>query len=134
MNAYGLMRLLFISSLTLFLLLNLSCGSSSLIELDGIDDAAEVEVKVEQEVIVRLEGNPTTGYTWIVDDDVGGSLELKGEIEFESDSNLAGAGGFQILRFQAIKLGEGDLTLIYRRPFETGTDPLREFSVSVVVK
>ena len=132
MNAYALMRLLFISSLTLFLLLNLSCGSSSLIELDGIDDAAEVEVKVEQEVVVRLEGNPTTGYTWTVDDDVGGSLELKGE--FESDSNLAGAGGFQILRFQAIKLGKGDLTRIYRRPFETGTDPLREFSVSVVVK
>lgn len=35
-------------SLILLVFPILSCGSSSLIELDGDDDAAEVEVKVEQ--------------------------------------------------------------------------------------
>lgn len=83
---------------------------------------------------MKLQGNPMTGYTWAVDDDVVGSLELQGEIEFVADINLAGAGRIQARRFQAVKPGEGALPLIYHRPFETGTDPIREFSASVVVK
>jgi len=123
-----------ILSLTLVLLTILGCGSSNVIELDADDDAAEIEMEVEEEILVKLEANPTTGYTWAVDSDVDGSLRLVGEIEFESESNLAGAGGKQMLRFKALTPGEGNLTLIYHRPFEPDAEPLREFSVSVVVK
>lgn len=121
-------------SLTLALLTILGCGGSNVMELDADDDAAEIEMEVEQEVTVSLEANPTTGYTWALDSDVDGSLRLIGEIEFEAQSNLPGAGGVQKLRFKALTPGEGDLTLIYHRPFESDTDPLQEFSVSVIVK
>ncbi len=122
------------SALALVLLAAFACGGSNVVELDADDDAAEVEVEVEQEIVVKLEANPTTGYTWAVDSDVDGSLRLVGEVEFDAVSNLAGAGGIQTLRFKANATGEGDLTLIYHRPFEPDVEPLREFSVSVIVK
>jgi inhibitor of cysteine peptidase len=121
-------------SLTLVSLMFIACGSLNVIELNADDDATEIEMEVEQEVLVSLEANPTTGYIWAVDSDVDSSLWLVGEIEFESESNLAGAGGMQTLQFKALAPGEGDLTLIYHRPFEPDAEPLREFSVSVVVK
>ena len=55
-----------------------------------------------------------------------------GEIEFESDSELIGAGGIQTLRFEPSGSGETALELVYHRPWET-EDPLETFSVQVTV-
>ena len=121
-------------ALAFVLMAAFACGSTDVIELDADDDAAEIEIKTDQELVVTLEANITTGYTWAVDSDVDGSLQLVGEIEYESESNLIGGGGAQKLRFKAGAPGEGDLTLIYHQPFDTETEPAREFSVSVIVK
>jgi len=55
-----------------------------------------------------------------------------GKIEFAPESGLLGAPGKQILRFEAVGLGQSTLKLVYHRPWEKGVEPAREFSVQAV--
>jgi inhibitor of cysteine peptidase len=101
-----------------------------------IDDAGrEMQLKKGQTLVVTLEGNPTTGYSWEVaeplDDQV---LRLTGEPEFKAESEALGAGGVQILRFETVNAGKTTLKLAYRRSWEKGVEPLNTFSIQVVVR
>jgi inhibitor of cysteine peptidase len=102
----------------------------------GIDDNGhEVQLKKSQTLVVTLEANPTTGYSWEVaeplDEQV---LRQLGEPEFKVESDLMGAGGVQILRFEAVNAGKTTLKLVYHRPWEKGVEPLNTFSIQVVVR
>jgi inhibitor of cysteine peptidase len=101
-----------------------------------IDDAGrEMQLKKSQTLVVTLEGNPTTGYSWEVaeplDEQV---LRQAGEPEFKQESTALGAGGVQILRFEAVNAGKITLKLAYRRSWEKGVEPLNTFSLQVVVR
>ncbi len=101
-----------------------------------IDDAGrEMQLKKGQTLVVTLEGNPTTGYSWEVaeplDEQV---LRLTGEPEFKAESEALGAGGVQILRFEAVNAGTMTLKLVYHRPWEEGVEPLETYSLQVVVR
>ena len=99
------------------------------------DNGREVQLKKGQPLVVTLEANPTTGYTWEVaeplDEQV---LRQAGEPEFKPESDLAGAGGVQILRFEAVNAGQTALKLAYRRSWEKDVEPLNTFSIQVVVR
>ena len=99
------------------------------------DDGREMQFKKGQTLVVTLEGNPTTGYTWEVaetlDEQV---LQQVGEPEFKAESEALGAGGVQILRFEAVNAGKTTLKLIYHRPWEKDVDPLQSYSIQVVVR
>jgi inhibitor of cysteine peptidase len=101
-----------------------------------IDDAGrEMQLKKSQTLVVTLEGNPTTGYSWEVaeplDEQV---LRQVGEAEFKAESDLVGAGGEQILRFEAVNTGRMTLKLVYHRPWEKDVEPLETYSIQVVVQ
>ena len=99
------------------------------------DDRREMQLKKGQTLVVTLEGNPTTGYTWEVaeplDEQV---LRQAGEPEFKAESDLVGAGGVQILRFEAVNAGQTTLKLAYRRSWEKDVEPLETYSLQVVVR
>lgn len=61
-----------------------------------------------------------------------------GEAEFKPSetggSPLVGAGGWEIFRFKAISAGQLILKLVYRRPWEVGVEPVKTFSLEVVVR
>ncbi len=99
------------------------------------DDGREMQLKKAQTLVVTLEGNPTTGYSWEVaeplDEQV---LRQVGEPEFKPESDLVGAGGVQILRFEAVNAGQTTLKLVYRRPWEKDVEPLETYSIEVVVR
>jgi inhibitor of cysteine peptidase len=102
----------------------------------SIDDAGrEMQLKKGQTLVVTLEGNPTTGYSWEVaeplDEQV---LRQAGEAEFKQESEALGAGGVQILRFEAVNAGQITLKLVYHRPWEEGVEPLETYSLQVVVR
>lgn len=97
------------------------------------DDGGTVELGVGDTLEVVLDGNPTTGFLWDVLGGLDGALGSLGEPGFVADSGLIGAGGVFILRFSALAAGETTLELGYRRPFETGVDPVETFSLTVVV-
>ncbi len=99
------------------------------------DNGREMQLKKGQTLVVTLEANPTTGYTWEVaeplDEQV---LRQAGEPEFKPESDLAGAGGVQILRFDAVNVGQTTLKLAYHRPWEKDVEPLETYSIQVVVR
>ena len=82
---------------------------------------------------VNLEGNPTTGYTWSVEDLDATVLKVVSEPEFHPASNALGANGTLTFRFEAVGTGRTTLKLIYSRPFEKGVPPLKTFAASVLV-
>jgi inhibitor of cysteine peptidase len=128
----------FIALLTLLAALVLTTGCSPQqqeIKATMDDAGREMQLKKGQTLLVTLEGNPTTGYSWEVaeplDEQV---LRLTGEPEFKAESDLVGAGGVQILRFEAVNTGTMTLKLVYHRPWEKDVDPLETYSLQVVVR
>lgn len=92
-----------------------------------------VDVRVGQQLVVSLPGNPTTGFTWEVAQIDESILSQDGATTFQPDSSAIGAGGTITLRFETKAAGESPLTLIYHRPFEPNTPPAQTFSVTVQV-
>ena len=108
------------------------------VNVDENDDGSQVELEQGQILVVTLESNPTTGYRWEVVETQESILEQMGEAEFKSSETggppLVGAGGWEIFRFKAISAGQTSLKLVYHRPWEEGVEPLKTFSLQVVVR
>jgi len=131
-------RLSFVALLTLLVALAVATGCSPQqqeVKATVDDNGREMQLKRSQTLVVTLEGNPTTGYTWEVaealDEQV---LRQVGEAEFKAESAALGAGGVQILRFETVNAGKTTLKLAYRRSWEKGVEPLNTFSIQVVVR
>jgi len=103
------------------------------VKLTAADNGSEIELKKGQTLVITLEANPTTGYTWEIAELGEQVLRQVGEIEFKPESELIGAGGVQIIRFEVVNAGRATLKLVYHRPWETDVEPLRTFSIQVVV-
>ncbi len=97
------------------------------------DDGSLVHLKLGELLVVTLEGNPSTGYTWEVTPADQAVLALQGEPEFKAESDLIGAPGMMNLTFKAIAEGQQALILVYRRPFEKDVAPQKTVSFTVVV-
>ena len=107
--------------------------ASGEVRLAAADNGHTIELTTGQIVIITLEANPTTGYTWEVAEAPGGQvMRQAGEIEFESDSDAIGAGGVQIFRFEVLNAGQTNLTPIYHRPWEKDVEPLDTFTLQVI--
>jgi inhibitor of cysteine peptidase len=116
------------------LILTTGCGQQKL-ALTAADKGSQVEVTVGQQILITLDGNPSTGYSWEVKDLDTSLLEQVGEAEFESSApSLLGSGGTLTLTFKALQTGTTMLTLVYHRPWETEVAPLDTFSVTVVIQ
>ena len=101
------------------------------------DSGSQVELAAGQVLEVRLDSNPTTGYSWEVvevDEDV---LSQIGEAEFQEapkeDEQMVGVGGTETFRFSS-STGETTLSLVYHRTWEKDVEPLETFTVQVVVR
>ncbi len=125
--------ILMVSMLIMSSLALSGCGPPGEIVLSDGDSGSQISLRLGQSLVVRLEGNPSTGYTWEVAEVDESVLRQVGEIEFEAESDLAGAPGIQTLRFEAVASGETTLELVYHRPWETEA-PLETFSVDVTVR
>jgi len=107
------------------------------VNVDEGDDSSQVELEQGQILVVTLESNPTTGYRWEVVETQESILEQMGEAEFKPSQTgeppLVGAGGWEIFRFKGISAGQMTLKLGYHRPWEEGVEPIKTFSIQVVV-
>jgi len=104
------------------------------VQLSDRDLGRTVEIGVGHILEVVLKGNPTTGYIWDVVSPDKGILKQVGETEFKPDRKARGSGGRIMIRFEAAKIGETSLKLIYHRPFEKNRPPIKTFEVRVIVK
>jgi inhibitor of cysteine peptidase len=110
------------------------CAAEAALALEADDNGNEITLNKGQTLTIKLEANPTTGYTWEMVETEGAILRQVGDPEFEADSDLLGAAGTQTLSFEATEAGHMELRLVYHRPWETDVDPLETFSVQVLVK
>jgi inhibitor of cysteine peptidase len=110
------------------------CAAQAALALEADDNGNEITLNKGQTLTIKLEANPTTGYTWEVVETEGAILRQVGDPEFEADSDLLGAPGTQTLSFEAAEAGQMELRLVYHRPWETDVEPLETFSVQVIVK
>ena len=109
------------------------------IQLTDANNGDTVYLKVGQSLVITLESNPTTGYMWEVEKIDTAVLAQIGETEIipasesESEPQLVGQGGVEVLRFQAQSAGEFTLKLVYHQPWEGGDASPEGFSVTIVV-
>ena len=106
------------------------------VNVNDNDNGGQVTLRQGQILAVTLESNPTTGYSWYMVEKQDSILEKFGDTLYfpsEQDDGTVGAGGWEILYFKSINIGQETLELIYRRSWETDVEPIKTFSIDVVV-
>jgi predicted secreted protein len=101
----------------------------------GQDNKSEIKLHVGDELILRLEAQPGTGYSWRVLEDSYELLNQIGEPDFEESDELAlGSKEQQLFRFRAGGSGIQQLELQYRRWYgATPSGVENSFSVRVII-
>lgn len=93
-----------------------------------------VAVAEGQRLIIRLEGQPGTGYGWDLREP-SSLLQQAGDPVFEplSDPSEAAASAptVQVMTFHPVRAGNETLTLVYRRPWDRNAAPSRTFTIQV---
>ncbi len=104
------------------------------VEIDGSANGQQVLMINGQILIVSLDSNPSTGFTWEVSEVDGAVLQQLGIPRFEAGSSLlVGAEGVQVFEFRALRSAQTELKMVYLRPFEEDAEPANTFSVNVNV-
>ena len=99
------------------------------------DPEETIDISTDKEfvILIALESNPTTGYSWEADYDET-ALELV-ENSYEpgefAQQGAVGAGGTQLFRFKALKRGEVKITMSYKRPWEDQVLDQKIFTIDV---
>ncbi len=109
-------------------------GGNPQVTLGDGDNGRAFTVARGTVLTIQLEGNPTTGYSW--ESSVGSRAVLNptNDGDFKPSSTAIGAGGTYTFQYQALARGRTDVTLVYRRSWETGVEPLKTYRVTIVVR
>lgn len=89
-----------------------------------------LEVKNEEEFVITLEANPTTGYDWEAAFDEN-YLELLEKKYLPPETTLVGAGGQDKFRFKALESGETEIVFSYERPWEKESIKQQIYKISI---
>ncbi len=104
------------------------------IKISEQDAGKTIALKTGDTLLIELDGNITTGFNWIPAPQDPVLLDQVGETEVTPESDLPGAPGKIVMRFNAVAQGQTLLHLDYKRSWETDVAPDKTFEVSVVVK
>jgi len=92
-----------------------------------------ISVGVNQEFMIALDSNPTTGYSWQEshDETMLKLVEKTYKPGDQAKQGLVGAGGIEYFQFKALKTGETKVTMNYNRPWETEVLEQKVFTVNI---
>lgn len=85
-------------------------------EMNTKYDIKHLVVYNNENISITLESNPTTGYSWIFSIDEN-HIKLVSK-DFLLKSYVVGASGTEKFIFKAIKEGETNIVMSYKRPWE----------------
>jgi len=93
--------------------------------VDGCQE--KINATVGKIIEIRLEAIQGTGYQWLLKGESPPLLEpIQSDVlryaPPDANEAMPGRKGFQILEFKAVKKGEGQIQLEYRRTFEKGIE------------
>lgn len=106
----------------------------AVLEINQEDNGNTIAMVKGDTLLLHLEGNPTTGYTWEPENLDTEYLTMPTESEFVPSSSLKGAGGMYTFTFVAQQAGVTHLRLIYHRTFEQGVPPIQVFEVTLDIQ
>src|SRR5262245_24378771 len=98
------------------------------------DDGGKVTVNKGTTLVVKLEGQAGTGFTWVVAKNDEKILKPVGKPAIERADKRVGGKELVVHKFTAAEEGEVKLELAYKRTFEKDKPPAKKFSVTVTVK
>ena len=100
-------------------------------------DVKDAKMKVGETIMIQLDGNPTTGYTWSCPD----KDSMTGALKYENDKyvygglpGMVGAGGTYYFVFKAAGKGNAKIHLEYKRSWEKNNPPASVYDLNVVVE
>ena len=105
------------------------------ITLDGRQPSASARLQAGQSALLRIEGNPTTGYEWMLaTENPAGRIHVQAQ-EGESDPTPDRVGRPHYVRFilTALHTGTVDLRFVYARRWEKDK-PVREINLHVEIQ
>ncbi|MBS3774205.1 MAG: protease inhibitor I42 family protein [Bacteroidales bacterium] len=102
----------------------------------GIQFDRQYKVNKGEEFVINLKTNPSTGYTWMIEEGLSDSLVILQGEEYVPDENPSGkprlgSGGIKKWHFEAVKEGKTLLKFIYKRPGTEETSEIKQFQIMV---
>jgi len=99
------------------------------------DSSQSINANVNQEFIIALQSNPTTGYSWKSSFDSAVITQVKEEYKADEHEGeqIVGSGGTDYFTFKALQSGEIKIKFTYYRSWEqpTAADKTEEFTIVV---
>lgn len=115
------------------------CGPDDTIDLTEDDAGVTKVAQVGDRVVVRLAGNPSTGFTWTRTAPANEDLDTsplepieEGEWEFPTGGHLPGEPGICLFEYAVVGAGTVALSYEYARSWEG--EPAKTFTVSILVQ
>jgi len=107
---------------------------TNMMSVDQSYNNKEYTMAAGQSFTLSLPGNPSTGYSWMMDIEDKTLLHVDSEgFQAGSDSRLVGQGGTNWWKLTALKSGTTKVKLIYARPWES-VQPAQTFELTVIIK
>lgn len=94
-------------------------------------DGESMELKTGDTIYIRLNENPTTGFSWQMNTTDG--LVVVSDEYIAPDTDLVGAGGVHAWEVRAAATGTQQVTAMYRRPWEDVTGDEQRFGFTIEV-
>ena len=102
------------------------------------DSGSTIEMTVGGTLVITLESNPTTGFSWALvansDETVVGEVDHEYVADETGETPMVGSGGVENWTFKALAKGESTISMEYSRPWEGGEKAVQTFDITVVVK
>jgi inhibitor of cysteine peptidase len=126
-------KLLPLVGLILTVCLVAGCGSVAAQAYTDPEVIIETGANDEFVILIALESNPSTGYSWEAsyDETRLELIEETYELGEYAKQGLVGAGGTELFRFKALKGGGAEIKMEYKRSWETEVLEQKVFTVDV---
>lgn len=102
--------------------------------LSRADNNRTAEVKTGERIMVRLPANPSTGFSWAIDETSRQLLALDSTAFVEATEAYVGAKGWQTFTFTARQVGEVALKLKYWRFWEGDASVTERYAITLQIR
>lgn len=124
--------LVWVGTLGLFLLSLSSCGNQAIV-ITQTENGQSVQAHSGNTIVVQLDENASTGYTWVVSKTDATILTLQTST-YTASGNAPGSGGTRVFTFLAKKPGTVHLQLKYWRSFVGDSSVTERYSATIEVQ
>jgi inhibitor of cysteine peptidase len=128
-------------ALGLILVAGISCGGASespKVNVDASYNGSEVALAVGDQLIITLDSNVTTGFSWNLSAISDTAVIQKISDEYitpeSSDPPLMGQGGQEVWTFEALAAGSATISMKYIQPWAPDAEPAETFGITVNIE